>query len=90
MNDKRSVIIGASIIVASLILSLPFNRPAAGQSAVSPASAGRYQVVVTQQPIGSDCTVFVFEAATGQCWFRSTNRALTSWADLGSPVIKKP
>jgi len=85
MSAKPSLIVGACVILGCLILGLSFGLPAAGQLAVPPA-AGRYQVVVTPGQ-GSD-TVYVFEPATGQCWYRSTAPAVKEWTDMGSPAIK--
>lgn len=88
MASQRTIVLSASILLGCLILSFSFGPPAQGQAAVPPTSAGAYQIVVTPQPIGSDCTVVVFDPATGRAWNRSTNHAVGTWNDLGSPIKK--
>ena len=56
---------------------------------LSPPAGGQYQIVVTAEPNGLDCKVFVFEPTTGRSWFRSTNQGTPSWHALGAPTDKK-
>jgi hypothetical protein len=86
MSKSHSVIIGMSVVVGCLILGAMSNSRAAGESSVSPPASGKYQVVVTEPANGVDSRVFVFDPATGRCWFKSTNYGISDWRDLGSPV----
>jgi hypothetical protein len=87
MSTRQSIIVGASVICSSLILGMSFGSRAIGQSSVSPAASGRYQIVVTQQHVSTACNVIVFEPSTGHCWYRETRQS--TWEDLGSPNIRQ-
>ena len=55
------------------------------QGEVPSTGSGRYQFVVAGERGNA---VYVFEPATGQCWYRETNPAIKTWTEMGSPTIR--
>lgn len=82
MNVRTTTLAGLAA-AAILCLGLFFSQSTIGQS--PPPPAGRYQIVVAASE-GND-TIYVFEAATGQCWHRDT-APTSKWHELGSPAIR--
>jgi hypothetical protein len=65
------------------MLALMFGQPSQGE--VPSSGSGRYQFAVAGDRGNA---VYVFEPATGQCWYRETNPAIKAWTDMGSPTIR--
>ena len=65
-------VIAVSVLASCLALGLMFGQPSQGEAIASERGNA----------------VFVFEPATGQCWYRETNPAIKSWTDMGSPAIR--
>jgi hypothetical protein len=76
-------IIAVSVLVSCLALGLMFGQQSQGE--VPSTGSGRYQFAVAGERGNA---VFVFEPATGQCWYRETNPAIKTWTDMGSPTIR--
>jgi hypothetical protein len=86
MKARSSLLVALSVLLGALtFMAFDFvvDRPASAQSVPAPA-VGRYQVTITSRE--SVSTVFVFDAHTGQCWYRSTPD--DKWTDMGSPARK--
>jgi hypothetical protein len=78
MNYAHSLIIGASIVLSSLIFSL-YNLPFGGQY-----SGNRYQVTaVPHESVAS--RVYITDTYTGETWSRSDSNQ-GGWRPLGTPV----
>ncbi len=80
---SSSWVIAGSILASCLVLALMFGQPSQGE--VPSTGSGRYQFVVAGERGNA---VYVFEPATGQCWYRETNPAIKAWTDMGSPTIR--
>jgi hypothetical protein len=76
-------VIAVSILASCLALGLMFGQQSQGE--VPSTGSGRYQFAVAGERGNA---VFVFEPATGQCWYRETNPAIKAWTDMGSPTIR--
>ena len=64
MNTKPSLILGASLIISSIILGLTLRSPQTQSpgSAAAAAQTGRYQMV------GLPGHAFILDTATGRAW----------------------
>ena len=84
MTKSHSLIIGASIGLGCLILSLQHSTPVAGQQ--PPLPHWRYQMMAVQTTPG-DCQVIITDSTTGQTWTcHNLHIDKTPWIPLGSPV----
>jgi hypothetical protein len=84
MTKSHSLIIGASIVIGCLIMSLQHGNPATGQPPQLPQA--QYQITAAHSGSG-EVKVYFLETNTGRIWTRVEGTTYDGvWKSLESPV----